>query len=65
MCFDCEKINGHTAAFTSMKIKNGEQITLKMLMQSQDTTRNPEDIHLVLEAEQVLEIRGTYVLVKD
>jgi len=65
MCFDCEKINGHTAAFTGMKIKNGEQITLKMLMQSQDTTRNPEDIHLVLEAEQVLEIRGTYVLVKD
>ena len=31
MCFDCEKINGHTAAFTGMKNKkkNGEQITLK------------------------------------
>ena len=63
--FDTEKINGHVASFTGMNVKNGEQITLRMQLQSVDTTLNPEDIHIILEAEQVLEIKGSYVRVAD
>ena len=63
--FDTEKINGHVASFTGVNVKNGEQITLKMAMQTFDLTRNPEDCHIVLEAEQILEIKGSYVRVAD
>ena len=44
-----------------MNVKNGEQITLKMQMQNYDLTLNPDDCHMVLEAEQLLEIIGSYV----
>ena len=47
MCFDCEKNNGKTASFSGMNVKNGDQITLKMRMQSLDTKLNPEDCHIV------------------
>jgi len=63
--FDTEKINGHVASFTGMNVKNGEQITLKMDLQTAEPERNPEDCHIVLEAEQVLEIKGSYVRVAD
>ena len=63
--FDTEKINGHVASFTGMNVKNGEQITLKMDLQTAELERNPEDCHIVLEAEQVLEIKGSYVRVAD
>lgn len=62
--FDCENINGHTAWFTVMNVEHGEQITLNMQVQT-DTTLNPEDIHIVLDAEQVLEIKGSYVRVAE
>ena len=58
--FDTENANGHTTAFTSMNVNNGEHITLKMQLQKANTTSNPEDCHIVLEAEQILEIRGSY-----
>ena len=48
-----------------MNIKNGDQITLKMSLQSRDTTLNPEDCHIILESEQVLEIKGSYGRVAD
>ena len=65
MVFDTEKLNGHVASFTGMNVKNGEQITLQMKMQTSRPDRNPEDCHIVLEAEQVLEIKGSYVRVAD
>jgi hypothetical protein len=65
MVFDTEKIDGHVASFTGMNVKNGEQITLKMQMQTTVLGANPEDCHIVLEAEQVLEIKGSYVRVAD
>ena len=63
--FDTGKINGHVASFTGMNVKNGEQITLKMKLQSDSVALNPEDVHIILEAEQVLEIKGSYVKVAD
>ena len=63
--FDTEKINGHVASFTGMNVKNGEQITLKMQLPTVDLNANPDDCHIVLEAEQVLEIKGSYVRVAD
>ena len=48
-----------------MNVKNGEQITLKMQLPSVDLNANPDDCHIVLEAEQVLEIKGSYVRVAD
>ena len=65
MCFDCEKVNGKTASFTGMNVKNGDQITLKLSLQSTTSNNNPEDCHIVLESEQVLEIKGSYVRVAD
>ena len=67
MVFDTEMVNGHVAAFTGRNIKNGEQITLKMDLPTgtEGTARKPEDVHIVLEAEQVLEVRGTYVRAVD
>jgi hypothetical protein len=65
LVFDTELINGHVAAFTGRNVKNGEQITLKMQLPAESKNVNPEDVHLVLQAEQVLEIRGTYVRVGD
>lgn len=65
LVFDTELINGHVAAFTGRNVKNGEQITLKMQLPADSKNVNPEDVHIVLEAEQVLEIRGTYVRVGD
>ena len=53
------------ASFTEMNVKNGEQITLNMQLQCLDRTLNLEDYHIVLEAEQILEIKGSYVLVAD
>ena len=41
-----------------MSVKNGDQITLKMTLQTQTLANNPEDCHIVLESEQVLEIKG-------
>jgi len=64
MVFDTEMVNGHVAAFTGRNVKNGEQITLKMQLQD-NTALAPEDVHIVLEAEQILEIRGTYVRTVD
>jgi len=63
--FDTEKVNGHVASFTGMNVKNGEQITLKMQLQTERPTYNPDDVHIVLEAEQILEIKGSYVRVAD
>ena len=63
--FDTEKINGHVASFTGMNVKNGEQITLKMKLQSDSIVLNPEEVHIILEAEHVLEIKGSYVRVAD
>ena len=63
--FDTEKVNGHVASFTGMHVKNGEQITLKMQLQTEKPTYNPDDVHIVLEAEQILEIKGSYVRVAD
>ena len=63
--FDTEKLNGHVASFTGMNVKNGEQITLQMKLQTDELTYNPEDCHIVLEAEQVLEINGSYVRAAD
>ena len=63
--FDTEKINGHVASFTGMNVKNGEQITLKMEMQAAEPERNPQDCHIALEAELVLELKGSYVRVAD
>ena len=65
MCFDCEKITEKTASFTGMNVKNGDQITLKMTLQSKTLANNPEDCHIVLESEQVLEVKGSYVRVAD
>ena len=48
-----------------MNVKNGDQITLKMTLQSKTQANNPEDCHIVLESEQVLEVRGSYVRVAD
>ena len=39
IAFDTEKINGHVASFTGRNVKNGEQITLKMQMQSFGLTK--------------------------
>ena len=63
--FDTEKLNGHIASFTGMNVKNGEQITLQMKLQTANQDYNPDDCHIVLEAEQVLEIKGSYVRVAD
>lgn len=60
MVFDTEMVNGHVAAFTGRNVKNGEQITLNMQLQD-NAALAPEYVHIVLEAEQILEIRGTYV----
>ena len=69
MCFDCEKINGKIASFTGMNVKNGDQITLKMTILTSSIpdiqALNPEDCHIVLESEQVLEVKGSYVRVAD
>jgi len=65
MCFDCEKINGKTASFTGMNVKNGDQITLKMSLPTLTLANNPEDCHIILESEQVLEVKGSYVRVAD
>ena len=69
MCFDCEKINGKIASFTGMNVKNGDQITLKMTTLTSSIADiqalNPEDCHIVLESEQVLEVKGSYVRVAD
>ena len=59
MCFDCERHNGKTASFTGMNVKNGDQLTLKMTLPYQTLTNNPEDCHIVLESEQVLEVKGS------
>ena len=48
-----------------MNVKNGDQITLKMTLPSQAIANNPEDCHIVLESEQVLEVKGSYVRVAD
>ena len=48
-----------------MNVKNGDQITLKMTLQTQTLANNPEDCHIVLESEQVLEVKGSYVRVAD
>ena len=42
-----------------------KQITLRMQLQEGEPERNPEDCHIILEAEQVLEIKGSYVRVAD
>ena len=45
-----------------MNTKHGDQITLKMnSLNGDDTIKalNPSDCHIVLEAEQVLEIKGS------
>ena len=65
MAFDCEKVNGKSASFTGMNVKNGELITLKLRLQSGYPLLNPTDCHIILEAEQVVEISGSYVRVAD
>ena len=65
MVFDTEKLNGHVASLTGMNVKNGEQIAMKMQLQTMTPLNNPEDCHIILETEQVLEIKGSYVRVAD
>ena len=48
-----------------MNVKHGEQITLKMQLQSAASTSNPEDVHILLEAQHILEIKGSYIRVAD
>ena len=63
--FDTEKVNGHTVVFTGMNVKHGEQITLKMQLPNNNATIIPDDCRVVLEAEWILEIRGSYVRVAN
>ena len=63
--FDTEKMNGNIASFTGLNVKNGNQMTLKMKLISQYPTLLPEDVHIVLEAEQVVEITSLNVRVAD
>ena len=46
-------------------IKNGDQVTLKMKLLDDSTKLRPEDVHIVLEAEQVVEITDINVRVAD
>jgi len=63
--FDTEKVNGHTASFTGLNVKNGDQMTLKKRLLSSSATLLPEDCHIVLEAEQAVEITANKVYVAD
>lgn len=40
-------------------------IDFKMKLPPADSKLNPEDVHSILEAEQVLEMMGSYVGVSD
>lgn len=65
MVLDTEKASGQVAPFAGLNVKNGDQITLTMTLQSKDLTSTPEDCHVLLESKRVLEIMSAYIRVAD